>query len=445
MDKTSGQHNELTHLLKLAAPVSLSLLGGLLMQLVDTIFVGKLGPTAIGGVSVGNAFFATLMVTGIGLLMGLDYLASHAFGARRLNDCHEYLIQALIVSAIVSLVSTIIMWAGSGLFAAFGIETMVAASGATYLRWLSWSIWPFLFFSAFRQYLQAMGIAMPVLVILLVANVVNAAGNWVFVFGKFGFPALGVAGSALATIVARVFMLVAIVAFVYWHDRRHRLGLRETPWHPIAEKLRDLVRLGIPSGLQMLFEVGVFATATLLAGRLGAIPLAAHQIVLHLASLTFMLPLGLSSAAAVRVGQAIGAGERPRAIRTGWVAIVFAAVFAVVMGLAMYALSGPLLRIFTDDARVLQIGSLLLLVAALFQVSDGVQVISTGVLRGIGNTRASMVTNLVGHWAIGLPVGALLCFTVGWGALGLWIGLSVGLTAVAATLLYFWRTKSAAL
>lgn len=443
--KKGAQNGELGQLLKLAAPISLGLLGGLFMQIVDMMFVGRLGPAAIGGVSIGNAVFVTLMVMALGLSVGLDYLVSHSFGAGKLSECHRYLIQSLFILTIVAFVSMALMWIAPIGFVQFGIGPDIAQQATRYLRAVCWSLWPFLMFSCFRQYLQAMGVAMPALVILILANFVNALCNWVFVYGNWGAPPMGVAGSGLSTCIARGFMLVAIVAYAYRRDRRMTLGLAGTTWRFSVRHMLEIIRLGLPAGLQMLFEVGVFALSTMLAGRLGAVQLAAHQIVLQLASFTFMIPLGVASATAVRIGQALGSHQTERVRRIAWTSFAFGASFAVIMALAMYGFSRPLLRIFSTDEAVLGIGATLLLVAALFQVSDAVQVIGSGVLRGIGNTQVSMYTNLAGHWLLGLPVGYVLCFRVGWGTHGLWIGLSVGLTAVAATLLCVWWRKSSAL
>jgi MATE family multidrug resistance protein len=440
---SSGQtRGELASLLTLAAPVSAGMLGGLFMQIVDTMFVGRLGPSAIGGVAIGNSMFATLMIVGLGLTAGLDYLISHAFGSRKLSLGNEYLVQALYLVVTLSLVLGALMWVAGDTFQYFGLEPEVATLACVYLRTLAWSLLPFLLFMVFRQYLQAQGIAVPALVIMVVANAVNALGNWTFVFGHLGMPALGVMGAGLATFFSRIFMLAAIVVYTFWRDRKLALGLPRTQRALDPAKLREIIRLGLPSALQMLFEVGVFATATFLAGRLGAVALAGHQIVLQMASFTFMFPLGVSSATAVRVGQALGAGQKARAVRVGWTALGFGASFAVVMGLTMFLFSRTLMRGFTADEQVIATGSGLLLIAALFQVSDAMQVIGTGALRGIGETKIPMYSNLFGHWAVGLPTGAALCFSLGWGVRGLWIGLSIGLTAVAAALVLAWWRKS---
>jgi len=434
--------SEVKHLFRLAAPVAAAHLANMIMQLVDTFFVGRLGATAIGGVSVGNALFATLMVVGIGLLLGIDFVASKAFGAGRLNEVHRCLVQAVYLAVFIAVPFTLLMLVSTGFFAAFGITSDVAVQGELYLKTVSLSLLPLLVFMAFRQYLQAMGIAAPVLWILVVANIVNAFANWVFVWGKLGVTSMGVTGSGLATFIARSMALVAIVAYTIWNDRRKKLGLQHVSKKPKRKEILSLVRLGLPAGAQLLLEVGVFATATLLAGRMGAAPLAAHQIVLHIASCTFMIPLGLSAAGAVRVAQALGAGQPHRAVRIGWTALGMAVSFMAFSGLTLYLLSWHLMRIFTFDPNVIQLGQSLMLIAALFQLSDGIQVTATGILRGIGDTRSSMYANLAGHWFVGLPIGFLMGFSWNRGVQGIWIGLSIGLTLVAAALAFAWSKQS---
>lgn len=435
--------SEVGSLYKLAAPVALAHVAGMAMQLVDTAFVGRLGAEAIGGVSIGNAVYATFMVLGIGVLLGVDYLISHAFGAGRLRECHSILVQSLYLAVFASLPAIALMYGASYFLGMLGIEPAVAVQAGIYLKWLSFSLLPFLLFSAFRQYLQAMGVAGPILVILLIANIVNAFFNWVFVFGNLGFPKMGVAGSGFATCLARTYSVVAIALYVLLRDRKQSLGLAKVSLKISYKRLGQLIRLGMPAGIQLLLEVGVFALATMLAGRLGAVPLAAHQIALHLASIAFMIPLGLSAAAAVRVGQALGQGHQHRAVRVGWTALGMSVVVMSVSGLTFYVAAEPLMRLFTIDEAVISTGASLMLIAAFFQLFDGIQVVGTGVLRGWGDTRSPVIANLVGHWLFGLPAGTLLCFWAAWGVRGLWIGLSTGLISVALMLLWVWSRRVA--
>jgi MATE family multidrug resistance protein len=278
---------------------------------------------------------------------------------------------------------------------------------------------------------------------LVSANLVNFVGNWVLIYGRLGAPALGTDGSAWATFVARVYMAIVVVAAAILYDRRE-VGehvLWRVPWRPSMASLKRLAALGLPAAGQISLEVGVFAMASALASRLTPAALAAHQIVLNMAGLAFMIPLGVSAAAAVRVGHAVGARQPDAAARAGWVAI--GAVVVFMCGTALVFLLFPrwLLGLFTREAPVIATGVTLLAVAAMFQIFDGVQVTATGALRGIGDTHTAMIWNLIGHWGLGLPFGWWLCFHAGWGVAGLWVGLSTGLIIVGVVLVATWSRR----
>jgi MATE family multidrug resistance protein len=277
---------------------------------------------------------------------------------------------------------------------------------------------------------------------LVSANLVNAFGNWVLIWGHFGVPALGINGSAWATVGARVYMAAFLgVAIAREHRKRGR-GHTRIPFVFEAARVRRLLALGLPAASQVTLEVGVFAAVSALAGTLDPVSLGAHQIALNIAALSFMVPLGLSSAAAVRVGHAVGAGDRHRAVQAGWTAFAVGALITGVVGLSFIVAPMPMLRAFTNDPQLLSIGVRLLAIAAAFQLFDGTQAVATGVLRGVGDTRTPMVMNVIGHWVLGFPVGWALCFRYGWGVIGLWVGLSIGLTFVAVVLTLAWHWKS---
>ena len=324
----------------------------------------------------------------------------------------------------------------------WGLYPSVAVLAEPYLRALAWGTPPLFVYAATRRYLQAMNLVRPVMVVLLSANLVNAGMNWVLIYGHFGVPPLGVAGSAWATVIARTYMAAALVGFIAWHEWQERLGLASTPlavdWH----RLLRLFRLGAPAAMQVTAEVGVFATATVLAGGLDPIQLASHQIALNVASVTFMVPLGVSSAGAVRVGQAVGRRD-PHGVRdAGWAALVIGVGFMACAAIALVAAPRPIVRLFTDDATVMATGASLLAIAAGFQLFDGMQGVATGILRGLGDTRTAMVSNLAGHWLLGLPIGYALCFVAGWGVTGLWLGLSAGLISVSLVLVAVWHART---
>jgi MATE family multidrug resistance protein len=271
------------------------------------------------------------------------------------------------------------------------------------------------------------------------ANAINLFGNWVLIYGHLGFHAMGTDGSAWATGAARVYMVGVLVASVLYYDRARRSGLFHVPLAPDWPRLARLLRLGIPVATQVLLEIGVFALATALIARLDAASLAGHQIALNMASLTFMVPLGISSAAAVRVGHLIGQRDPAAAGRAGWSALACGAAFMGVAAIAFLAIPVPIARLYTDDPAVIRMSVTLLAIAAAFQLFDGCQVVATGALRGAGNTRTPMWCNLLFYWFVGLPLGMWLCFRAGWGAAGIWTGLCCGLVLIGSVLLVVWR------
>jgi MATE family multidrug resistance protein len=278
-------------------------------------------------------------------------------------------------------------------------------------------------------------------VTLVAANIVNAAANWILIFGHLGAPVLGVRGSAFATLSARILMAAILFTVILYHERRMSPRLWSTPMVLDTLRVRRLFQLGLPAAGQMVLEVGVFATASALAARVSANALAAHQIALNMAALTFMVPYGLSSAAAVRVGQAIGRRDPVGAIHAGWTAIAIGVAFMATASTVFLTMPGTLMRAFTADLSVIGTGIALLFVAAVFQLFDGVQGVTTGALRGLGDTRTAMLWNLCGHWGVGLPLGYLLCFRLGYGVVGLWWGLSTGLMICGVGLLAAWRRQ----
>lgn len=424
---------------RLALPVAASQLGLMVMVLVDTYMVGKLGPEAIGGAGTGTAIFYGLTLFGSGSLMGLDYLASHAFGRGDTRACHYWLVQANYLALGLSVPLLAAIFLAIAWLPRLGLGPGVTAATGEFLSPLSWSLPLSLFFLAFRQYLAAMSSVRMTTAILLGANVVNWLLDWGLIFGKLGLPALGIAGAGWATTGTRAAMLVALVAYAYRRDARLGLGLRETSWRFSPSGLRELLRLGLPAGLQAVIRGAVFSVATPIVGWLGAVPLAAHTIVLNVASFTYMLPTGVSVAASVLVAQALGRGSRAEAGRAGWTAVALAALATLFVGLALYLFGGPIVGLFTTDAAVVEVGRRILFFAAAFQVIDAVQVVAMGALRGIGDTRTALYASVAGFWVVGLPVGTFLALRAGQGVLGMWGGLTVGLVILSALVTSAWR------
>jgi multidrug resistance protein, MATE family len=433
---------ELRALLALAIPVVLSELGWMTMTIVDLIMVGRLGPAAIGAVGLGNAIYYAPSLFGIGLLLGLDTLVSQSWGARRYDDCHRSLAQAMYIAAAFTPILMLAMLAAQRIFTGSGVDPSVAELTRGYVLWLNWGTFPLLVYGGFRRYLQGVGRVRPVAFALITANLVNLAGNWALIYGHFGFPALGVRGSALSTCAARVYMAGVLVYAAWAHesDRGHALFAH---WPaPDWQRIRALLALGLPAASQVVLEVAAFGAATVMASHLGPIALATHEIVLSCAAYTYMVPLGISAAAAVAVGHAIGAGNPARARRAGTLAIALGVGFMGCMAVLLVTLPRPIIGIWTHDAQVLALGAHILAIVAGFQIFDGTQSVATGALRGLGETRYPMLMNLAGYWFFGLPLGALLCFAFRWGLSGIWLGLTVALITLALLLYARWARSS---
>jgi MATE family multidrug resistance protein len=434
--------SELSALLKLAGPVVLAEIGWMSMGIVDTLMVGPLGPAAIGAAGMSNGVFTAIAIFGMGLMLGLDALVSQSYGAGRLDECLRWLQHGVCMALATT---PLVMLATFGAFLtvdSWGLHPDIQALAGPFLRVIAFGSLPLLLYASFRRYLQGLHIVRPIMFALVSANIVNALGNWALIYGNAGFPALGVEGSAWATSFSRLYMASFLYLAIRREHRRRGDAHPQVPFVFDPSRIKQLFRLGAPAASQITLEVGVFALATALAAKLDPISSASHQIALNIASVVFMVPLGLASASAVRVGHAVGAGDAQRAITAGWTALATGAAVMTIIGIVLFGWPGPLLRAFTDDARVIEIGVTLLVIASAFQLFDGTQAVATGILRGLGETRIPMVMNVIGHWVLGLPVGYALCFSYGWGVSGLWIGLSIGLIFVSIVLTIAWIRRT---
>ena len=410
------------------------------MGIVDTLMVGRLpeSAVAIAAVSLGSSLYYTLAIFGSGLLLGMDTLVSHAFGredlreAKRLLACGVFLALALTPPLMLAIACwpPVVAWVG--------VKPEVLGPMRPFLTALNWGTLPLLLYFAFRRYLQAVNVVKPVTFAMISANLINALGNWIFIYGHWGAPRLGITGSGISTFFARLYMAL-VMMFVAWNfQRRHPV---DAPFAVDLRRVRDLLALGLPGATQFLLEVGVFCAVSALIGRLGAVALAGHQIALNCAAFTYMVPLGFASAAAVRVGNNLGRGSPAAAREAGWTAILLGAGFMTCAGLVMVAIPGVIARAFSPDPAVIHAAVTLLLIAAAFQLFDGLQTVATGALRGAGDTRTPMIANFIAYWLIGLPVGMWLCFRSGWGAAGLWTGLCIGLVLIGSSLLLVWQRR----
>jgi multidrug resistance protein, MATE family len=432
---------EIRPTLRLAIPLVLAELGWMSMALVDTMMVGRLSDSAvaISAVSLGGILVHVLAFFGGGLLFGLDTLVSQAFGAGQREDCHRSLLHGIYLSLALTPFLMAPVWFFDPLLRFVGISPDIIVLAVPYSKAMAWGTLPLLLYFAVRRCMQGMNMVRPIAFALITANIINAVGNWLLIYGKLGAPAMGAVGSGWSTAWARIYLAAVLVGYLLWYDREHRTELLRTPIQPELARIRRLIALGFPAAMQITLEIGVFALVTALIGRLGAISLASHQIALNTVSFTYMVPLGISSAAAVRVGQAIGRRDPSGASAAGDSAIFFGAGFMTLAGLALLVFPRVIARIYTPDETVIRNTVLLLAAGAAFQLFDGIQTVATGALRGAGDTRTPMLCHFTAYWIIGLPLGAWLCFRRGWGAFGLWSGLSLALILIGIVLLFAWR------
>lgn len=415
----------------------------MLFGVVDTWFMGQIGTQAIAAVGLGHAIGFALYAFGIGLLYGVDALVSRAMGAGEAAEAARVYFAAMILAVVISCVFFLLLTFGAEPLLKFvGVEANLVRDILIYLDVLRWVYFPGLLFVASRQYLQAHGYVWPLVAVLALANILNYFFNNAFALGNYGFPRWEIYGAGVATILANWALTLITAALAI---RRALQGLQgENQWFK-GRNVSALLKLGIPGGGQTLLEVGVFAFVSLLIGRFGATTSAAHQITLNLASLTFMIPMGLSYAAAVRIGFVYGAKRLGEVGVVGTAAMLIGGVIMTTTSSLFLLFPSALLSLYTSDATVLAVGVPLLRIAGIFQLVDGAQIVLTGMLRGLGDTKSSLFANLIAHWCVGFPLGYYLAFHGGAGASGLWIGLCVGLAIVASILTIVWRRRASAL
>jgi multidrug resistance protein, MATE family len=434
---------ELRPTLNLAIPLVLAEVGWISMMIEDTMFVGRLpnSAQAIAAVSISSGLFMVFALFGEGILIGLDTLVSQAFGAGRREDCHHALLSGLYLCLALAPLLLFSIYQAPKFFGVLGVAPEVATLAKPYLHTLALGMVPLLLYFTFRRTLQGMNLVRPIAFALVTANLVNILGNYALVFGHFGLPRMEVVGSGIATAISRAYLALVLIVFLFTYDASHRAELLATPLHPDLSRIRRLISLGLPAAVQLTAEVSVFAAVAALISRLGAVPLASHQIALNTVAFTYMVPLGISSAAAVRVGQAVGRRDLLGAKNAGNTAILIGASFMFCMSIALLVFPRYIASIYTDDPVLIRTAITLLAAGAAFQLFDGIQTVATGALRGTGDTRTPMLCHFCAYWLMGLPFGAWLCFRRHWGPLGLWVGLSASLILIGLLLLFFWRRR----
>jgi MATE family multidrug resistance protein len=424
---------ELRPMLRLALPVVVVQVGLMAMGVVDTMMVGRVSPAALAAVALGNLYVFTALMYAMGVLQALDPVFSQAVGAGDTPALARGLRRGMALALLLSVPTAAVLWPAGAVLGLLGQPAEILPGAQGYARASIPGVPPLLVFFVLRQVLQSMHRTGPIVVTIVIANLLNAGLNVILIFGAGPVPPMGAVGSAWATTASR-FAMAAGLARVGWAEIAPLVRARFPGAASFAALARS-IRLGSPIGFQYLLEIGAFSVIALLMGRFGTVEVAAHQVTINLASLTFMVPLGVSVAAAVRVGHAVGRGDPEGARVASAVALAVGAAFMAACGVAFLSVPGLLVRRYTADAAVVGLAAGLIPIAGVFQVFDGVQVVAAGVLRGLGRIRTPMVVNVLGFWLLGMPVSLGLAFPAGLGPAGLWWGLVAGLGAVALVML----------
>lgn len=421
--------------LEIALPVVAVQVGMMLMGVVDTLMVGRVSAQALAGVSLGNLYVFNAMVIAMGALMALDPLVAQAVGASDRVAVTRAVQRAVILAIVLGVATILTLIPAVPLLELFRQPRDVIPGAAAYVHINAAGMIPFLVFVVMRQTLQAIGNLRPIVFTIAVANVLNGVLNWVLIFGHWGAPPLGVVGAAWATVIGRWFMCL-LLPLLAWPSLRPYLRFRALDRVSLAIRpMWRMLTLGLPIGLQQFLEVSAFAAVGLLMGTFGTEQVASHQIALNLAALTFMVPLGVGAAAAVRVGHAIGSSDAPRSKRAARIAYVIGGGFMSTTAILFLLFPRELAELYTPDVALVAIASSLIPIAGVFQVFDGLQAVGAGVLRGLGDTKVPLIAMLSGYWLIGVPVSVFLGYETGMGPQGLWWGFVAGLASVALFLL----------
>jgi multidrug resistance protein, MATE family len=420
---------------KLAYPVMLSQLGQVMVGVADNIMVGRLGAEPLAAASLANSIFFMVLMFGTGVSMAMTPLVAMAQGEKNYSNIAVYFRHGSVINLVCAIFLFLLILAFSPLLGHLNQPEEVVVLAIPYLLIITLSLLPFMFFQNYKQFIEGLSQTKQAMIITILCNGINILLNYLLIFGKYGFPALGLNGAGWATLIARILMALVIYLYVKKSIRflafKTPLGLKNLSW-PISKKL---LKIGVPTGFQYIFEVGAFSSAAIMMGWIGVNALAAHQIAINLASISYMMASGLSAAAMVRVGNQLGRKDIKTLREVGFsifgMVITFMALFAV----AFLVLRNQLPLLYIDDMEVVKVATNLIIIAAIFQLSDGIQVVGLGALRGLSDVRVPTLVTLVAYWVIGLPLGYLLAFTFGMNEIGIWVGLLTGLSVTAVLLL----------
>lgn len=417
--------------LRIGLPVIAAQLLQMSMNFVDTVMAGNLSAEDLAAVAVGGAVYFPFIMLAAGILMALTPIVAQLVGARRLEEIGANARQGLWLSLLLSVPLFFVIRNLGFVMELLDVTPSLIPVALGYVKAFSWGVFPLCGYMALRYFNEGMSVTRPSMYIAGLGVLINIPGNWVLMYGQLGFPAMGATGCGYASAIVSLVMFAAMLAFTVTHPPYRRFhiftGLRRPQWNYI----REIVRVGVPIGLSSTMEVTMFAVVSLLMGSLSAVAVAGHQVAINFSAMTFMVPFGLATAITTRVGNAAGKRTLEEARRRGFTGIALATLFMSGTAALMFTLPGLIVSMYTSDPGVREVAVGLLYMAAIFQISDGLQVSGYGALRGLKDTRVPMYVNLVAYWIVGLPLGYWLGIERGMGPQGLWIGLIAGLTVAA--------------
>jgi MATE family, multidrug efflux pump len=436
---------EIRATLTLAWPLVLTNIAQTAMPTTDVIFIGRLGPDALAAAALGTNLFFAFLFFALGIVTATAPMIARELGRNRhsARDVRRTFRQGLWLAVAVTVPIWAVLWHAETLLVWLGQEPALAARAGLYMRALQWSLLPFLGYVVVRSLISAMERPMSALWVGLCAIVLNAVAGYALIYGSFGFPRLELIGAGIATTFSSTVLFGGLSLYLLIDRRFRRYRFFGRFWRPDWPRVRELWRLGLPIGLALAFEVTIFNIAALLMGLIGAASLAAYAIALQVASLSFMVPLGLNQAVTIRVGRAFGAGDVDGIRKAGWTAYVLGILFMSVPAMMMLFAPRLIVGVFLDlsdpaNAAVVALAVSFLAFAGFFQVFDGAQTIGSGMLRGLHDTRVPMIFAAIGYWGIGLPLGVVLGFATPLAGAGIWIGLAAGLATVASMMTTRW-------
>ncbi|MGE5085490.1 MAG: MATE family efflux transporter [Bacillota bacterium] len=433
----SKTYHEAKLLLKLAGPIIIGQVGQNIIQLADTIMVGSLGSVSLGASAFAGSVFIVFLIFGLGMLAPLTAMFAHMQGQENFPHGGVLLRHSLGVAIGVGLVITALLFGLMPHLDIFGQRPEVLSQAIGFFKILIWSILPSLIYQCYKQFTDGIGKTKVGMVVMMAGVFLNVVGNYLLIHGYYGFPKLGLNGAAYSTLGARIFMAITMIIYVHLHPNFQKY--MQQPWiHRFDHQiLKNMIRLGLPNGFTFFFEVGAFASAAVMMGWFGAIPLAAHQIALSLASTSFLITLGIGIAASIRVGYEIGRGDYSLARHAGFTAIKLGAAYMSLCALGFFIFRNWFPTFYVSDPDVITWAAQFFIVVAIFEIFDGVQAVAIGALRGMSDTQWPSVIAFFAYWIMGLPGGYLLAFHLGVGPVGIWLGLLIGL--IFASVLLTWR------